>query len=193
MIHSKILKNVGIDVNYMNNKSYQIGSEVTVKESLVQGKGVFALRDFKKDELVYVVPRGRFVKKSEVKGLSEYEKEHLDRVDVDTYELMQEPACFINHSCEPNIIEKLMPKGIEGYAFRNIKNGEEVGVDYRVRGFDDWKMNCKCGSKFCTGIVIGNFFTLSLKLQKKYLPFAPKFIQEEFEKKKKARCKTPRF
>ena len=154
-----------------------------MKESSVQGKGVFALRDFRNGELVYVVPRGKFVNKDEVGGLSEYEREHLDRVDADTYELMQEPASFINHSCEPNIMEKMTPERIEGYAFRNIKKGEELGVDYRVRGFDDWKMNCKCKSKSCTGIVIGNFFSPPTSLQKKYLLFAPKFIQEEFKRR----------
>ena len=167
----------------MDSKNYQMDSGVAVKESSVQGKGVFALRDFKKDELVYVVPRGRFVKKDEVKGLSEYEREHLDRVDANTYELMQEPACFINHSCEPNIMEKLAPESIEGYAFRDIQKGEELGVDYRVRGFDDWGMNCKCGSKSCSGIVVGNFFSLLQDLQKKYLPFSPKFIQDEYKKR----------
>lgn len=155
---------------------------IRVKKSLIQGQGIFALRDFKKGELVYVVPRGRFVTKGEVKGLSEYEREHLDRVDADTYELMQEPACFINHSCEPNIMEKLTPERIEGYAFRDIQKGEELGVDYRVRGFDDWKMECKCGAKSCSGVVVGNFFSLSPDLQKKYLPFAPKFIQDEYPK-----------
>lgn len=157
-------------------------SEIGVRSSVIQGKGVFASRDFKKGELVYVVPRGRFVKKDEVKNLSEYDREHLDRVDLDTYELMQEPACFINHSCEPNIMETLTPEGIEGYAFRDIQKGEELGVDYRVRGFDDWKMDCKCGAKSCAGIVEGNFFSLSSDTQKKYLPFAPKFIQDEYSK-----------
>ncbi|KKW09508.1 MAG: hypothetical protein UY44_C0001G0073 [Candidatus Kaiserbacteria bacterium GW2011_GWA2_49_19] len=151
-----------------------------VRKSLTQGKGVFTLRDFKKDEIVYTVSRGKFVKKNEVKNLSEYEQEHLDRVDLDTYELMQEPACFVNHSCEPNVIEELLQDRILGRAYRDINKGEEIGVDYRIRAFDDWKMECKCGSKTCSGMVEGNFFSLPPDLQKKYLPFAPKFIQDEY-------------
>ena len=158
----------------------RINSGISIKQSPTHGMGVFASRDFKKGELVYKTPRGNFVKMKDVKNLSLDDKEHLDRVDKNTYELMREPARFVNHSCEPNIFERIMPDGIYGYANQDIVNGEELGVDYRIRAHDDWTMECFCGAKSCAGIVKGNFFSLSARLQKKYLPFAPTFIQAEY-------------
>lgn len=154
---------------------------VVVKESKIQGRGLFAGRDFVKNEKVYEYEAGRLVKIGEVSSLSVYDRDHMDTVDEDTFEIMKPPACHINHSCDPNIIEDKDSR--IGYALRPIEVGEELTIDYRIRSAEDWRFDCHCGAKNCSGIVIGNYFTLPIDLQKKYLPYAPKFIREEYKKK----------
>ena len=36
-----------------------------------------------------------------------------------------------NHSCDPNVAIVDLPDGVEGFAVRKIKRGEELTVDYR--------------------------------------------------------------
>lgn len=152
-------------------------SGIEIKSSKIQGKGVYALRDFAVGERIYEYEQGKRIKRSEVSSLTEEEQEHLDVIDADTYELMQPPGSCVNHSCDPNMIEK----GRIGYALKPIHKGEELTADYRIRAYDDWQMKCNCGSKNCQGVVIGNFFSMPLELQEKYLSYAPQFIQEEFK------------
>jgi len=153
-------------------------SGIEVRDSEIQGKGVFTTRDFSVGERIYEYPQGRRIKRKEIGTLTEEEQEHLDVIDADTYELMQAPGSYVNHSCDPNMIEK----GRIGYALKPIKKGEELTADYRVRAYDDWQIKCNCGSKNCQGVIVGNFFSMPLDLQKKYLSYAPDFIQEEFKK-----------
>ncbi len=154
--------------------------DIEVRDSGIEGKGVFATRDFAVGEKIYEYQPGRRIKRSEVSFLTQEEQEHLDVFDPDYYELMTPPASYVNHSCDPNMIEKERV----GYALKPIKKGEELTADYRVRSYDDWQMQCHCGSANCTGTVIGNFFSMPIELQKKYLSYAPEFIQKEFKEKR---------
>ncbi|OHA18425.1 MAG: hypothetical protein A2664_00580 [Candidatus Taylorbacteria bacterium RIFCSPHIGHO2_01_FULL_46_22b] len=156
---------------------------VEVRKSNIQGKGVFALRDFKKGEEVFRYKRGKFIKKENISSLSEDERNSLDFVDADIYELMEPLGSFVNHSCDPNTVEQLGEKEIVSFAFKPIKAGDEITVDYRVRAFDEWKLDCMCNSKNCSEIVAGSFFSLPEHLQKQYLSFAPKFIKEEYQRR----------
>jgi len=69
-------------------------------------------------------------------------------------------------------------------SLRLIKKGEELTADYRNRSYNDWQMKCRCGSANCSGVVVGNFFSMPIELQRKYLLYAPKFIQREFKEKR---------
>ena len=62
-----------------------------------------------------------------------------------------------------------------------IKNGKEVTIDYSTT--DDnpiWKINCRCSSKNCRK-TIGSIQFLPLRLFKKYKPFIPKFLQDQYK------------
>lgn len=120
---------------------------VEIRKSGKHGNGLFALRDFKKGESLYSLKKGRMVKYDEIQNLSEREKMHLDRVG-DEYEIIEPPGCFINHSCEPNVEEK----NRIGYASRDIKEGEEITIDYT---YLEKPFKCYCGSKNCRGLVLG--------------------------------------
>jgi hypothetical protein len=73
-----------------------------------------------------------------------------------------------------------MSKGCRRYAIKSIKKGQEITIDARITGLFNNRWKCYCGSKNCTGWVTSNFFTLSEKLQKKYLPYTIKDIREEY-------------
>lgn len=124
---------------------------VEIKKSDKHGNGLFALKDFRKGEILYSLKKGRIVKRNEIQNLSEAEKRHLDQTGENEYEVIEPPGCYINHSCEPNVEEK----NRIGYALRNIKKGEEITIDYDKIAFLEEPFNCRCGSKNCRRIIRG--------------------------------------
>ena len=62
------------------------------------------------------------------------------------------PARFVNHSCDPNTFLH----NFCGIAKRDIKKGEEITEDYSKENNPDFRLECKCGSKNCKGIVKTN-------------------------------------
>lgn len=64
-------------------------------------------------------------------------------------------ARYINHSCDPNCIAKIIvdendQKRIVFYTKRRISEGEEITYDYKFPK-EDRKIPCHCGSKNCRG------------------------------------------
>jgi uncharacterized protein len=61
-------------------------------------------------------------------------------------------AEYINHSCDPNLISRILRGHILYMSVRDIQRGEELTVDYR---FDKKvaKVTCKCGSPKCRGTI----------------------------------------
>ena len=154
--------------------------DVHVKSFGRKGKRVFALRAFKKDEFIFRTRRGRIIKQKDLYKLSKEDQIHLDQIDKGVFEVLPSPQCYINHSCDPNAILK----GKSLFALKSIKSGEEITADYRISALNEgWTQKCLCGSKKCEGTIKGDFFTMSEELQKTYLPYAPKFIQEEYKKR----------
>ncbi len=119
------------------------------KPSKIHAFGLFTTRDFKIGERVYVYPVGRKVFAAEVASLSAEEQDRLEKRGEGVYELMQPPACFVNHSCDPNVTEK----DHDAYALRDIKVGEEITADYS-EGMEG-SMQCNCGNKNCKKIIGG--------------------------------------
>ena len=149
---------------------------VVVRKAGRKGKGVFALKGFKKGELVFRNKIGKIVKKKDLDKLSKEDKKHLGEIDSKTFEIMQPPRVCVNHSCNPNSANK----GTSFFALRKIKKGYEITTDYRVTGLFKNKWKCHCGSKNCKGYVISDFFTLPPKLQKRYLPYTIKAIRDQY-------------
>ena len=61
-------------------------------------------------------------------------------------------AEFINHSCDPNLVTRIVKGHILYFSKRSIKRGEELTVDYRF-AHDVEKIECTCGSKKCRGTI----------------------------------------
>jgi len=64
-------------------------------------------------------------------------------------------AEIINHSCEPNLISRVMKGHILYMSLRPIKIGEELTVDYNFTRNGD-RTPCSCGSTNCRGILEKN-------------------------------------
>lgn len=61
-------------------------------------------------------------------------------------------AQYINHSCDPNCVARIVRGHILYVSLRDIKPGEELTIDYH---FDKnvEKVPCKCGAVECRGTI----------------------------------------
>jgi len=123
--------------------------DVKIKDSNIEGKGVFANRDFKKGEIV-VKYNLKPLTKEEFQNLSEKEKHYTDFHDG-RYWLFQIPERYVNHSCNPNTNPDQINR--QDVAIRNIKKEEEITIDYRKDNVPGLNMKCNCGSKSCKGVI----------------------------------------
>lgn len=124
---------------------------VKIKKSEIEGSGVFAIKDFKKSEKVYSFKKGNVVNKSQIQNVSQKDKRYLDKISDDEFEIIEPPARYVNHSCNPNITEKERT----AYALKNIKKGEEITIDYDKIAYLEKPFECHCGSKNCRKFVRG--------------------------------------
>ena len=156
-------------------------TDVMVKEAGNKGKGVFALRGFAKGEFLFRRRYKRIIAHREISQLSEEDQRHVCELDWNTCAILLAPGCYLNHSCDPNA----MRKGVNGYAWKDIQQGDEITIDYRLNAFTGERWDCLCGSVNCQGYVVSSYFSLSEDQQRLYLPYAPKFIQDEYHHRQK--------
>jgi uncharacterized protein len=113
------------------------------------GKGVFAARRIEPSESVWDYAGDE----RWIKDIPSELWPHCFQVDYDRYVVPEEGSAgrFMNHSCEPNCV--IMGK-TRIVALRRIEPGEEVTFDYSTdTGWDDFTMECKCGSEECRKVV----------------------------------------
>ncbi|KAF5400772.1 hypothetical protein PHET_05757 [Paragonimus heterotremus] len=132
---------------------------VSVHPSRIHGRGLFALRGFREDEMV-IEYMGELIRNliceiREVRYRAAGVDCYMFRIDQDlvidaTY--AGNAARFINHSCDPNCYAKVITmddkKHIVILAQRRIYPGEELTYDYRFPKESD-KLLCNCGSHNC--------------------------------------------
>ncbi len=125
-----------------------MGKDIKIKKSKIEGKGVFAGRDFKKGEIVVKWDISHQLTLEEVKKLPETENRYAAYFKG-KHILMQPPAKYVNHSCDANT----NADNFCDIANRDIKKGEEITADYPETMEPDEIMKCKCGSKNCRAII----------------------------------------
>lgn len=116
--------------------------KVVVDRSNIDGKGVFAVDDIQKDEIVWIFKNGYDISQSddEFQKLSEEEKSHLAHTayfsnwsGLWVYPPIGDVAEYTNHSTNNNLTVKFDPKISTEPIFianRLIKAGEELTNNY---------------------------------------------------------------
>ncbi len=133
------------------------------------GKGIFALRAFQADEVLYEVT-GEFLSGDADEDIDERVRDNAFRFSVDAY---INPAGsigdFQNHACTPNAKVVKHGNALLVVARGAIIIGDEILIDYStITGADDiWEMACNCGSDECRS-AIRSFDTLPKELQETY-------------------------
>ena len=154
--------------------------DIIIKKSKFSGKGVFALKKFKKGEIVMILDKTHKVKHSQINKLSKHNQNHLNYIGYGNYIIMKSPEKYVNHFCNPNTYV-INEKDI---AIRDIKKGEEITTDYSANSIESWKMNCKCESKNCRKIIFGDYRKLDTKTKKKLSPYLQDWFKRESKKRK---------
>ena len=119
-----------------------------VKKSAIEGRGVFAGRDFKRGEVVTIWDTSHQLTPEEVKKLTKTELRYVVYLKGKRL-LLQPPARYVNHSCDANT----HADNFCDVAKRDIKSGEEITADYSETMGADEIMKCDCGSRNCRGVI----------------------------------------
>ncbi len=122
-------------------------TDIEVRESLIEGKGVFALRDFKKGERVLEWGERKVLTDEEFAAMSEDERRRYTSLVNGKHLLSGEPMRYVNHSCNPNT--KAEDDG--DVAIRDIAAGEEITSSYS--DFGEENIKCNCGAPNCQGML----------------------------------------
>jgi SET domain-containing protein len=145
-----------------------LSPKIEVRESPIQGSGMFAKSPITPGEVV-VVWGGTFVETEEA-DRARAQGKIIMQLDDDVYSI-EEPGedstYFMNHSCDPNV---WMADTVTLVARRALVTDEELTVDYALFEADqvavmNWQ--CVCGSPHCRKRVTGQDWRL-LELQARY-------------------------
>ncbi len=142
---------------------------VEVKSSGIHHKGVFAAKHIPKGTRIieYVgekLTKAQSEKRADV-YLEQNEKDPEKNGAVYIFELNKKydidgnvpnnPAKYINHSCDPNAEPDIIKGKIWIIALQDIQKGEEITYDYGY-DLDSWEDHpCYCGTKNCLGYIVG--------------------------------------
>src|SRR6266850_305331 len=77
-------------------------ADTEVRQSLIHGIGLFALRTFEPGEVILRWDLSRLIPKDECALLSPAEQHYTNPFDEDRLILIQPPERFVNHSCNNN-------------------------------------------------------------------------------------------
>jgi SET domain-containing protein len=156
-----------------------------VRESPIDGRGLFATADIAKDEIV-VVKGGHIV---DGKKLRNEIILHLGSVEIqiddDLYiapaneEEREGSMLYSNHSCNSNLG---MRGEITFVAMRDIAAGEELTHDWCTTDNDIYSVKCKCGAPNCRGTLTGKDWQKP-ELQKQYAGYFSAYLQKKIDQR----------
>jgi SET domain-containing protein len=149
-----------------------------VRQSPIHGRGLFAIEEIGKDEIV-AVKGGHIITRAQLADINSRLGPVEIQVDDDlfvapvTSEERDGSMLYSNHSCDPNL-------GLRGnivfVAMRNIRAGEELTHDWCMTDNDTYEVECKCGSPKCRGMLRGNDWQ-KLELQKRYADYFSDYLE----------------
>jgi len=162
--------------------------DVIIKDAGPKGKGLFANRHFDPGEVILYVDLTKYKKRYTLSEMEEsgIDSEHWEYIGRGRYVLVDSPAAYVNHSCDPNayIEFKVLEKRYL-IAIKPIKKGEEIMCDYTLSSVNQidnetWVLRCKCGSRNCRDLVTGDFFKLPREVQREKLPYLPTWVKRKY-------------
>jgi hypothetical protein len=134
------------------------------------GHGVFAAREFKPDEEIFVFD-AIFVTAPDKYTIQVDEAKHLNT--------QSHIGVLLSHSCAPNT--RFCGRQLGIFAIAPIETGEELTFNYLST---EWDMaapfDCRCGSKLCQGTISG-FRYLSPADQRTLEPHALPYLKKRIE------------
>lgn len=149
--------------------------------SKIDGLGVSIGENTKKDEIIARI-RGEMKLKVNKNFKDTFANPDWVGVAKNQWIDPEKPYKFLNHSCSPTA-------GFKGrvtlVALRNMKEGEEITIDYSmVEGDPNWKMKCMCSEKNCRKVIRSVQF-MSEDQFEKYLPYIPTYFKNLYLKRRK--------
>ena len=155
-----------------------LSPKTKVRESKIHGRGLFAIADIAKNEIV-AVKGGHIVDR---KTLREKITPRFGPVEIQidddmfiapvTQDERELSMLYLNHSCDPNL-------GVRGeitfVAMRDIHNGEELTHDWAMTDDDDYSVECNCGALNCRQILTGKDWQRP-DLQKRYAGYFSAYL-----------------
>ncbi|MEI8175052.1 MAG: SET domain-containing protein-lysine N-methyltransferase [bacterium] len=158
----------------------QESRKIYIGKSKLHGKGLFALRDLKRGEVVFFV-KGKKInffitdnKKAKVAGMNWVGVGKNEWLDPE-----KEYSVFFNHSCNPSTAIK---GKVTVVALHNIKKDEEITFDYSTTEGDIfWSMRCNCGEKNCRKVIKSIQF-LPSSIFRRYSSSIPKYYKMIYRK-----------
>jgi uncharacterized protein len=149
-----------------------------VRESKIHGRGLFAIADITKDEIV-AVKGGHIVNGKTLRGkitplLGPVEIQIDDDLFIApvTEEERELSMLYLNHSCDPNLG---MRGEITFVAMRDIHAGEEFTHDWAMTDDDDYSIECNCGTSDCRKTLTGKDWQRP-DLQKRYAGYFSAYL-----------------
>jgi uncharacterized protein len=164
----------------MMSCSYR-SSKTEVRKSHIHGRGLFAIADIAKDEIV-AVKGGHIINR---KTLREEITPRLGPVEIQidddlfiapvTEEERELSMLYSNHSCNPNL-------GIRGeitfVAMRDVRADEELTHDWAMTDDDDYSVECNCRAPNCRKILTGKDWQRP-ELQKRYAGYFSAYLSRK--------------
>jgi hypothetical protein len=140
---------------------------VEVRESEIQGRGVYAARAIKKGTWIIEYTGERI---SHAEADMRYDDENMERhhtflftidehICIDAF-IGGNEARYVNHSCDPNCETVLAEGEIHIVAMREIAAGEELTYDYGYTLDEEsveealQRYPCRCGTAQCKGTIL---------------------------------------
>jgi hypothetical protein len=149
---------------------------IIVKNSGIQGKGLFASTDIRKGEIIW--RRDPDEARFHIDVIKSWPQEKQEKFFAHAYQvgdghyhgpedgIVTDPADYMNHSCDPNtwfVDDATMA------ARRDIKKGEEITYDYATsETAENFVMICQCGANDCRKVVKGTDYRLNESLRRRY-------------------------
>ncbi len=157
-------------------------SKTEVRESSIQGKGLFAKALINEDEIVavkggYILNKQKWEEIEKKMGSAEIQiSEDLHIAPVQKNE-REGSMLYTNHSCDPNIA---IQGQIVFVAMRDIPPGEELTHDWATTDDDSSSMKCNCGAKNCRKTITGKDW-MKKELQEKYKGWFCWYLQRKID------------